>query len=49
MAQATQITVGAESKPGVLAKACDTLGKARVNIVAVCAADATGAARSGWS
>ena len=42
MAKTTQITVSAESKPGVLAKVCDTLGKAGVNIVAVCAGDATG-------
>jgi hypothetical protein len=42
MAKTTQITVSAESKPGVLARVCDTLGKAGVNIVAVCAADSTG-------
>jgi len=42
MAKTTQITVSAESKPGALAKVCDTLGKAGVNIVAVCAADSTG-------
>jgi hypothetical protein len=42
MAKTTQITVTAESKPGVLAKVCDTLGKAGVNIVAVCASDVSG-------
>ena len=42
MAKTIQITVSAESKPGVLAKVCDTLGKAGVNIVAVCAADSAG-------
>jgi len=42
MAKTTQITVSAESKPGVLAKVCDVLAKAAVNIVAVCAADTAG-------
>jgi hypothetical protein len=42
MAKTTQITVTAESKPGVLAKVCDTLGKAGINIVAVCAGDVSG-------
>jgi hypothetical protein len=42
MAKTTQITVSAESKPGVLAKVCDVLGKAGVNIVAVCAAESAG-------
>src|SRR6266852_844853 len=42
MAKTTQITVTAESKPGVLAKVCDVLAKAAVNIVAVCAAEAAG-------
>ena len=42
MAKTTQITVSAESKPGVLARVSDTLAKAGVNIVAVCAADAAG-------
>ncbi|HEV8440510.1 MAG TPA: ACT domain-containing protein [Methylomirabilota bacterium] len=42
MAKTTQITVTAESKPGVLAKVCDALGKAGVNIVAVCAAESAG-------
>jgi hypothetical protein len=42
MAKTTQITVTAESKPGVLAKVSDALAKAGVNIIAVCAAEATG-------
>jgi hypothetical protein len=42
MAKTTQITVSAESKPGVLAKVCDVLGKAGVNIVAVCAGETAG-------
>jgi hypothetical protein len=42
MAKATQITVSAASKPGVLAKVCEALGKAGVNIVAVCAAESAG-------
>ena len=42
MAKTTQITVTAESKPGVLAKVCEALANAGVNIVAVCAADAAG-------
>ena len=42
MPKTTQITVTAESKPGVLAKVSDALGKAGVNIVAVCAADSAG-------
>ncbi len=42
MAKTTQITVTAESKPGVLAKVSDTLAKAGVNIIAVCAAEAAG-------
>jgi hypothetical protein len=42
MAKTTQITVTAESKPGVLAKVSDALGKAGVNIVAVCAGEAAG-------
>ena len=42
MAKITQITVTAESKPGVLAKVSDALAKAGVNIVAVCAAEAAG-------
>ncbi len=42
MAKTTQITVTAESKPGVLAKVCDALGKAGVNILAVCAPESAG-------
>jgi hypothetical protein len=39
MAKTTQITVTAESRPGVLAKVSDALAKAGVNILAVCAGD----------
>jgi hypothetical protein len=42
MAQVKQITVTAESKPGVLAKVCAALAGANVNILAVWAADAGG-------
>ncbi len=42
MAKTTQITVSAESKPGVLARVSEALAKAGVNIVAFCAADAAG-------
>jgi hypothetical protein len=42
MGKITQITVTAESKPGVLARVSDVLAKAGVNILAVCAADASG-------
>ena len=42
MAKTTQITVTAESRPGVLAKVSDTLARAGVNITAVCAAEAAG-------
>jgi len=42
MAQVKQITVTAESKPGVLAKVCAALAGANVNILAVCASDAGG-------
>jgi hypothetical protein len=42
MAKTTQLTVTAESKPGVLAKVCDALAKAGVNIVAICAAESAG-------
>jgi hypothetical protein len=42
MPKTTQITVSAESKPGVLARVCDTLGKAGVNITAVCAGESAG-------
>lgn len=42
MAKVTQITVTAESKPGVLAKVSEVLASAGINIVAVCAGDVTG-------
>ncbi len=42
MAKATQITVSAESKPGVLAKVSAALAKAGVNISAMCASEAAG-------
>lgn len=42
MAKTTQITVTAESRPGVLAKVSDVLARAGVNITAVCAAEAAG-------
>ncbi len=42
MPKTTQITVTAESKPGVLAKVADALAKAGVNIVALCAAESAG-------
>ena len=42
MAKTTQITVTAESKPGVLAKVCGALGAAGVNIVALCASESAG-------
>ena len=37
MPKTTQLTVTAESKPGALAKICDAIAKAGVNIIAVCA------------
>ncbi len=42
MAKTTQLTVTAESKPGVLAKVSDALAKAGINIVALCAAESAG-------
>ena len=42
MAKATQITVSAESKPGVLAKVSAALAKAGVNISGMCAAESAG-------
>ena len=42
MAKITQLTVSAQSKPGVLAKVCSALAGAGVNIVGVCAGEATG-------
>jgi hypothetical protein len=42
MAKATQITVSAQSKPGVLAKVSGALAQAGVNIVALCAGESAG-------
>jgi hypothetical protein len=42
MPKATQITVTAESKPGVLAKVSSALGQAGVNIAALCAGESAG-------
>jgi hypothetical protein len=42
MAKITQLTVTAQSKPGVLAKVARTLADAGVNITAVCAAESGG-------
>ena len=42
MAKATQITVSAESKPGVLAKVSAALAEAGVNISGMCAAESAG-------
>ncbi len=42
MAKITQLTVSAESKPGVLARVCNALAGAGVNIVAVSAGDSAG-------
>jgi hypothetical protein len=42
MATTTQITVTAESKPGVLAKVSEALATAGVNIIAVCAGETAG-------
>jgi hypothetical protein len=45
MARITQLTVSAQSKPGVLAKVCETLAGAGVNITALCAAESSGRGR----
>ncbi len=45
MARITQLTVTAQSKPGVLAKICDTLSRAGVNITGICAAESSGRGR----
>lgn len=45
MAKISQLTVTAQSKPGVLANVCDTLGRAGVNITALCASEASGRGR----
>jgi hypothetical protein len=42
MAKVTQITVSAQSKPGVLAKVAGALAAAGVNISGVCAAESGG-------
>ena len=42
MAKITQLTVTAQSKPGVLAKVARTLADAGVNITAVCASESAG-------
>jgi hypothetical protein len=42
MAKTTQLTVTAQSKPGVLAKVARTLADAGVNITALCAAESAG-------
>lgn len=42
MAKITQLTVTAQSKPGVLAKVARTLADAGVNITAVCASESVG-------
>jgi hypothetical protein len=42
MAKTTQITVAAESRPGVLAKVSRALADAGVNIVALCAGETAG-------
>ncbi len=39
MARATQFCIGLENKPGVLAKLCSALRRARVNIQAISVAD----------
>ena len=45
LAKTMRITVTAEPQPGVLAKICHVLGRAGVNFVAVCGADAAGRGR----
>ena len=42
MAKISQITVTAESKPGVLAKVSDVLAKAGINVLGVCAGETAG-------
>jgi hypothetical protein len=39
------MTVSAQSKPGVLAKVCDAVARAGVNITALCAAESSGRGR----
>jgi hypothetical protein len=45
MARITQLTVSAQSKPGVLAKVCDAVARAGVNITGLCAAESSGRGR----
>jgi len=45
MAKITQITVTAQSQPGVLAKVARALADAGVNITAMCASESTGRAK----
>jgi hypothetical protein len=42
MPKTTQLTLTLESKPGVLAKVCQALAGAGVNITAICAAETAG-------
>lgn len=42
MPKVTQLTLTLESKPGVLAKVCQALAGAGVNITAICAAETAG-------
>lgn len=42
MPKATQLVVSLESRPGVLAKICRTLGDAGLNISTLCAPETTG-------
>jgi len=42
MAKTTQLTVTAESKPGVLARVSEVLSQAGINITGVCAGEAAG-------
>lgn len=42
MAKVTQLVLNLQSKPGVLAKVADALGKAGVNIEGICAVETTG-------
>ena len=42
MPKTTQLTLTLESKPGVLAKICQALAGAGVNIIALCAAETAG-------
>ena len=42
MAKITQITLTAESRPGVLAKVSEALAKVGVNITALCAGESSG-------